>query len=70
MAEPEPHYQMERNGQGNKLLPLTRGEWQLVSQIRDIMTRMNGDPFQVSVLVVGNTWHIYEGVHRGKVQGT
>ena len=46
---------------------LTAGERQLIRQLRDVMGKMNGKPYQVSVLVDG-AWHIYEGVPRGKLR--
>ena len=32
---------------------LTIGEWQLIRQLRDVMRKMDGKPYQVSVVVDG-----------------
>lgn len=49
-------------------MELTAGERQLIRQLRDVMGKMDGKPYQVSVVVVNGAWHIYEGVPRGKVK--
>ncbi len=60
MTEPRPSYEY----------PLTLGEIQLIRQLRDVMSKMNGKPYQVSVLVINGIWHIYEGVPRGRIKQT
>lgn len=60
MTEPRPSHEY----------PLTLGEIQLIRQLRDVMSKMNGKPYQVSVLVINGTWHIYEGVPRGRIKQT
>lgn len=64
MTEPQAVYAIAERR--NEQLRLTDGEVQLIKQMRDISERCNGSPFQVTFLIVGDTWHIYESVHRGK----
>lgn len=68
--EPEPTYSTDSPPADTTTeyrdLGLTPGERQLIRQMRDIAIKRHGEPFQVSVLLIGDEWHVYESVHRGK----
>ena len=58
----------DRRREDGREMELTAGERQLIRQLRDVMGKMGGKPYQVSVVVVNGAWHIYEGVPRGRVR--